>query len=57
VSAITTDKSPAKIETLGTRIVAQMESAGRTPGPRLWDFQMSGQHCNIDTMVRNRPRR
>ncbi len=34
-----------------------MREGGRTPGPRLWDFQMSGQNCNIDTMVRNRPKR
>ncbi len=34
-----------------------MREGGRTAGPRLWDFQMSGQNCNVDTMVRNRPKR
>lgn len=57
MSEITTDESPAEIEALRTRIIAQMESAGRTPGPRLWEFRMRGQNCNIDTMVRNRPKR
>ncbi len=34
-----------------------MREGGRIPGPRLWDFQMTGQNCNIDTLVKNRPKR
>lgn len=34
-----------------------MRDGGRIPGPRLWDFQMTGQNCNISTLVKNRPKR
>jgi hypothetical protein len=33
-----------------------LKPGGKVPGPRLVDFQMGGENCNIDTLGKNRPR-
>lgn len=33
-----------------------MRPGGKVPGPRLVDFQMRGENCNIDTLGKNRPK-
>lgn len=33
-----------------------LKPGGKAPGPRLVDYQMRGQSCNIDTLVKSRPR-
>jgi hypothetical protein len=33
-----------------------LRAGGKVPGPRLVDFQMRGDNCNIDTLGKNRPR-
>ncbi len=33
-----------------------LKAGGRKPGPRLVDFTMSGENCNIDTLGKGRPK-